>query len=64
LGTAQPLELILQQVHALIESPEVLVTEQLVVDEVELTSSVVVRIVVSGTREVEPFRVTEFADNQ
>lgn len=56
LRSRQPVTLGLEVVHLGIESVEVLVSKERVVGEVELSSSVMERVVVSLTREVEPLR--------
>ena len=60
LGRGQPPVLLLKVLHGGIELIQPVVAQELVVDKVELTSRVVVRIVVSGTRKVEPLWVTKF----
>jgi hypothetical protein len=55
----QPLVHRLQVVHVLVKLVEVLVPQQLVFDQVELSSSVLERVAVSFSREIHPFRVTK-----
>ena len=50
---------LLGMVHGGVEIVEEAVLEELVVDEVELTPRVVVRLVVADSREVEPLGVPE-----
>lgn len=52
--------LLLKVLHGGIKLIQPVVAQEAVVGKVELTSRVVERIVVSGTREVEPLWVTEF----
>jgi hypothetical protein len=53
--------LVLEVVHRGVKVVEVLVAQERVVGEVELAASVLVRVVVAGTREVEPFGVSKLA---
>lgn len=46
--------------HGSIKVVEKSVSQEGIIEDIPLPSSVVVRVVVSGTREVEPFRVAEF----
>ena len=56
----QPSVLLLEVLHGRIKLVQPLVAQEIVIDKVELASRVVVRIVVSNTRKVEPFWVTKF----
>lgn len=58
---AQPAGLLFGLVHRGVKGVEVAVAKEGVVGEVELASSVLVRVVVAGAREVEPFGVAELA---
>ena len=59
LRSCQPSILLFHVLHGTVKVIEPLVPEQLVVNEVELSASVVERVVVSSAREIEPFRMTE-----
>jgi hypothetical protein len=56
---AEPLVLLVEVLHGGIKLVQHFVTQEVVVDEVELPPGVVERVVVSSTGEVEPFGVTE-----
>jgi len=56
LRSRKPVVLRLEVVHLRIERVEVLVSKQRVVGKVKLSSSIVERVVVSLTREVEPLQ--------
>ena len=60
LRSTQPLVDRLQVVHVLVELVKVPVPQQLVFDQVELSSSMLERVAISFSREVHPFRMTEF----
>ena len=59
LRRGEPVTALLGMVHGGVEIVEEAVLEELVVDEVELTPRVVVRLVVADSREVEPLGVSE-----
>lgn len=58
---SQPTILILEVVHSLVKVVQVTITKERVVREVELSAGILVGIVVSSSREIQPFRVTKFA---
>jgi hypothetical protein len=55
----EPAIFLLEMIHTRIKLVQELISKKMVVSQVELTASIPETIVVSGTREVEPFRVTE-----
>jgi hypothetical protein len=56
----KPAVLVLDVVHGSVEVAQKPVLEKRIVDQVPLTTSIVVRLVVADTREVQPFGVAEF----
>ena len=64
LRRAKPLVLSLSLVHSLVPRVKVPVAQQVIVDEVELPASVHEAVAVAFTREVQPFRVAKFLQNQ
>ena len=57
---AEPVILRIKAVHDAVKVIEVAVLELRVVDEIPLAPRVVVAVIVTRTREVEPFRVSKF----
>jgi len=60
LGCVQPSVTLFKMLHGSIKVVEKFVSQEGVIKDIPLPSGVVVRVVVPGTREVEPFRVAEF----
>lgn len=59
LRRCEPAILLLKVLHSSIKVIQESVTQKVVINQVELTSRVMERVVVSSTRKVEPLRVTK-----
>ena len=56
----QPSVFLFYCVHVSVEVVQILVFEQLVIDQIKLTSCIVIALVVTNAREIQPLRMTKF----